>query len=226
LAEEPPPDLARRVARAESAMRAARDHYTYRQSVVIEELDNRGARAGDYREMREIIFSPERERMEQFVGAPRLNLKRLVLTEEDFRDIREIQPFVMPEEQLWLYDTRFRGEETMDDVDCWVLQVRPRQILHGQRLFDGLLWISKKDFVIVRMEGQAVPQIQTLSRENLFPRFTTVRRPIDGKHWFPAVTYSDDTLHFRSGPLRVKMTIRYTDYKRFGAESSVTFEKP
>ena len=46
------------------------------------------------------------------------------MTEEDFHDIREIQPLTLTEDQLWNYDTKFRGDETMDDVDCWVLQVQ------------------------------------------------------------------------------------------------------
>ncbi|HWQ55064.1 MAG TPA: hypothetical protein VN442_15360 [Bryobacteraceae bacterium] len=225
-AQQPPPDLARRVAQMETATRDARGHYTYRQSVSVQELDSRGARLGEYREVRDIVFSPAGERTEQIVEAPRSSLKRLVLTEEDFRDVREIQPFVMTTDELWIYETRFRGEEKMDDVDCWVLQVRPRQTLQGQRLFDGMLWVAKTDYSIVRMEGQAVPRIYSGNNENLFPRFTTLRKPVDGKHWFPYFTYSDDVLPFRTGPLRTRMTIRYTDYKRFGAESSVAFDEP
>jgi hypothetical protein len=207
-------------------MQAARNEYTYRQTVTVEEMDSRGTRAGEYREVRDVIFSPEHERTEQAVGAPSMNLKRLVLTEEDFRDIRDIQPFVMTEDTLRLYETKFRGDEKIDDCDCWVLEVRPRQILQGQRLFDGMVWVNKEDFAIVRMQGQAVPPVYNSKNENLFPRFTTVRRTVDGKHWFPALTYADDVLPFRTGPLRVKMTIRYSNYKRFGAESTVTFDKP
>jgi len=106
-----------------------------------------------------------------------------------------------------------------------VLQVRPRQILQGQRLFDGLIWADKRTFSIVRMEGQAVPQIRTMKSENLFPRFTTIRRPVDGERWFPVTTYADDSLPFRTGPQRIRLIIRYSNYKKFGAESSVTFEK-
>ena len=47
-----------------------------------------------------------------------------------------------------------------------------------------------------------------MREENLFPRFTTIRKPIDGKHWFPTLTYADDTLEFRSGPLRERLTHR------------------
>ena len=225
-ADEPPPDLARKVAHLESETQRARDHYTYKQSVTIEELSNRGSMVGQYREERDVIFSPTEERTEQMIGRPLLALKNLKLTDEDFADIRNIQPFVLVEDLLPIYETKFRGEEKMDDVDCYVLQVRPRQILSGQRLFDGMLWIKKDGLAIIRSEGQAVPQIRTLKQENLFPRFTTVRRPIDGQHWFPVYTYADDALEFRTGPQRIRLKIRYSNYKRFGADTSITFEKP
>lgn len=218
-AEDPPGNLAKLVAHRESETEAERNQYTYRQTVTVEELDNRGAARGSYKEVRDVIFSPEHERTDQMIGRPENSLKNLKLTEEDFRDIRDIQPFVLTEERLWNYETRFRGEENMDGVDCWVLQARPRQILQGQRLFDGLLWIDKKSYNIVRMEGQAVPQLVTTKSENLFPRFTTIRKPVDGAHWFPLYTYADDNLQFRSGAQRIRLKIAYSDYRRFGAES-------
>jgi len=180
--DDAPPNLAKLVALRESETETERNEYTYRQSVTIDELDNRGAARGQYRETRDIIFSPTHERTENLIGKPDNGLKYLTLTEEDFRDIRDIQPLVLTADRLWNYETKFRGEETMDAVDCWVLQARPRQILQGQRFFDGLIWVDKKQYNIVRMEGQAVPQIRTTKTENLFPRFTTIRKPIDGQH--------------------------------------------
>ena len=221
-ADEPPPNLAKLVAHRESESEAERNEYMYRQTVTLDELDDRGGTRGNYREIRDIIFSPKHERSEEMVGKPQVNLKFLILTDEDFRDIRDIQPLVLTEDRLWNYETKFRGEENMDDVDCWVLQVRPRQILEGQRFFDGMIWVDKKEYNIVRMEGQAVPQIRTTKTENLFPRFTTLRKPIDGKHWFPVYTYADDTLHFKTGPQRERLRISYSNYKRFGVDSTFT----
>jgi hypothetical protein len=191
--------------------------------VSIDEIDHRGAKLGGYQEVREVIFSPERERSEHMVGKPRDTLVRLKMTEEDFRDIREIQPFLLTADRTFLYETQFRGEETVDQMDCYVIHIRPRQILDGQRLFDGLLWVSKKDYSIIRSEGQAVPQIRTTKSENLFPHFTTIRQKVEGELWFPAVTYGDDTLDFRNGPQRIRMTIRYSDYRKFGSDSKITF---
>ena len=223
LAQEPPPNLVKRIAAAETDAQQAQSNYTYRQSVSIDEFDGRGVKTGGYQEIRDIIFSPQQERSEQMVGKPFDTLSRLKLTEEDFRDLREVQPFLLTKDQLFLYETHFRGEEAMDGVDCYVLQIRPRQILQGQRLFDGMLWVSKQDYSIIRSEGQAVPQIRTLKNENLFPHFTTLREKVDGGFWFPATTFADDTLYFRTGPQRMRLVIRYSDYKKFGADSKITF---
>jgi hypothetical protein len=219
--QEPPANLAKLVAHRETETETERNEYTYRQSVTLDELDDHGGARGQFRETRDVIFSPQHDRTEEMVGSASNGLKNLILTEEDFQDIRNIQPLVLTEDRLWNYETKFKGEETMDEVDCWVLQVRPRQILQGQRFFDGMIWVDKKDYNIVRMEGQAVPQIRTTKAENLFPRFTTIRKPLDGKHWFPVYTYADDTLHFRTGGQRIRLRIAYSNYKRFGAESTL-----
>jgi hypothetical protein len=224
-ADDPPSDLIKRIRAAETAAQQAQSNYTYRQSVSVEELDKHGAIAGDYREVRDIVFSPSGQRSEQFIGSPKKRLKNLLLTEEDFRDIREIQPFLLTEEQAFIYESRFRGDEKVDGVDCWVVQIRPRQILQGQRLFDGSIWVDKLDYSVVRSEGQAVPQIMTSKSENLFPHFTTIRQKVDGVHRFPITTYADDTLYFRSGPQRIRLIIRYSEYKRFGSDSKIVFQQ-
>jgi hypothetical protein len=219
---EAPSNLAKLVAHRESETIKERNEYTYRQTVTIQEVDAYGTARGEYQEVRDVVFSPTHERTEELIGRPNNGLKLLQMTEEDFRDIREIQPLTLSEEQLWNYDTKFRGDEIMDDVDCWVLQIKPRQILEGQRFFEGMIWVDKKDYNIVRLQGQAVPQIRSMKQENLFPRFTTIRKPVDGKHWFATLTYADDTLEFRNGPVRERLRIAYSSYKRFGATSTFT----
>ncbi len=224
-ADDPPSDLVKRVAERETETSQAQNNYTYRQSVTIDEFDNHGVIVGNYWEQRDIIFSPKQERTEQMIGTPFQNLHRIILSDEDFRDIREVQPFLLTSDQVFLYEARYKGEERMDGVDCYVMQIQPRQILQGQRLFEGMLWVDKKDYSIIRSEGQAVPQIRTTKYENLFPHFTTLREKVEGNFWFPVTTYGDDTLYFRNGPQRIRLMIRYSQYKKFGAESKITYDK-
>ena len=222
--QDPPPDLLREVAAKAAEFKTARDQYTYRQTVLFLELDPRGLEVGRYREVRDIIFNPQQERTEVFVGRPVTALKNLRLTEEDFRDIREVKPFVLTRDDFIHYAIKYMGREPMDDQDCFVYQIKPRQLLDGLRLFEGRIWISVPDRQIIRAEGRPVPQIYREKGENLFPHFTTLYRPIDGKYWFPVRTFADDTLPFRSGPQRVRLTVQYDNYKRFTADSTIRFE--
>lgn len=223
-AADPPAGLARKAAERETESEAARANFAYQQKVLIEELSEKGLKAGEYRETREVIFSPEGERSEKMSGTPWKSLVRLQLTDEDFRDLRDVQPMLLTKDRLWLYRTTYRGEETVQETPCWVLEVKPRQLLDGQRLFEGLMWISQADFSIVQTEGRAVPQILSTKSENLFPRFRTIRRQTREGFWFPALTVADDTLPFRNGPLRLKMRIEYLSYQKFGADSTIRFD--
>jgi hypothetical protein len=222
-AAEPPAGLLKKIATRETENARARENYTYRQSVTIQEFDDRGTVTGEYREVRDVTFSPNRVRYEQVIERPRNTLTRIKLTPEDFADIRNIQPFFLTADQVSLYEGKYKGEETIDGVNCFVEYVRPRQILSTQRFFEGTLWVRESDLAVIRTEGQAVPQIETLKQQNLFPHFTTIRREVDGKWLFPEESYADDTLFFRDWPQRIRIVIRYLNYKRFGAESTITF---
>ncbi len=219
---KPPRDLARRVARNESLIRELRDQYTFRQNFRFEELAPTGSRTGFYQEVRDVVYSPDKGRDEVLVQMPSNSLQRIRLTEEDFHDVREIQNFLFTEEVLWLYRIRHKGEETIDGEPCWVMHVSPKNELADMRFFEGQLWISKKDEEIVRAAGRAVPEIRTTKSENLFPLFTTVRQRVDG-HWMPVLTFADDDLAFSSGRQRVRLQVDFENYKRFGAETSITF---
>jgi hypothetical protein len=225
-ATEAPDHLLKRIAQREAENAYARNNYTYRQTVTVDEFSDRGLRTGQYREVRNVTFSPEKGRYETLVEQPRNTLKRIKLTEQDFADIRNVQPFLLTNAQAPLYTLKFKGEETMDGYNCYVVWIEPKQILSSQRFFEGLLWVRESDFAVVRSEGRAVPQIETLKEQNLFPHFTTLRRQVDEKWFFPVETYADDTLYFRSGPQRMRVVIRYSDYQRFGSDSVIRFSGP
>jgi len=223
VAAEPPPGFLRRIAERETANARARENYTFRQSVAVQEFDVHGGITGEYGEVRDVTFSPAVGRFEKVIVPAHSTLTRVRLTKEDFNDIRNIDPFLLTDENVSLYEGRYEGEEVMDGAPCFVEHVRPKQVLAGQRFFEGTLWVRESDFAVVRAEGQAVPQIDNLKEQNLTPHFTTIRREIDGKWFFPVETYSDDTLFFRDFPQRLRTIVRYNNYKKFGAESTITF---
>ena len=221
-ADEPPAGLLKKVAEKESGFARARENYTYRQSVSIQEFNSQGAVSGEFHEVRDVTFSPNLVRYESVVDRTRNTLTRIKLTPEDFADIRSVDPFLLTTDKLFLYEGQYKGEEQIDGQQCFVEYIRPKQILSTQRFFEGTLWVRESDFAVIRSEGHAVPQVDTLAQQNLFPHFTTIYREVDGQ-WFPIETYADDTLFFRDWPQRIRIVIRYMDYKKFGTESTITF---
>lgn len=222
-AEAPPKDLLKQVAAAGTRFEKERERYSFRQTFHFREIDRAGRPAGDYIEVREVDFGPDGERLETFLKGPINRLRRIRMTEEDFRDLREMQPFVITEDSLWLYETRHQGEETVGDRRCHVYRIRPRQVLEGQRLLDGQIWIDQETLQVVQAGGQPLPQHYGTESSNLFARFVTFYEPIDGEFWFPVKTVADDALPFPSGVQRVRYEIVFDRYKRFSADSSVRF---
>ena len=221
----PPRGLLREIAANGSRFEEEFQKYTYRQRFFFSELSKKGGPAGIYREVRDILSTAAGERTEELVQRPVNTLKRIRLTEEDFRDIREVQPFVLNKDNAWNYQFTYKGRETLDETSCYVYRMKPKQVLDGQRLLDGLIWVSVEGHQVVRVMGKPLPQIYRNGVENLFPNFTTLYAPVDGEFWFPVKTVADDVLPFSSGVQPVRYTIDYENYKRFSVESTITFDK-
>jgi hypothetical protein len=77
----------------------------------------------------------------------------------------------------------------------------------------------------VKTYGKNVPDVvKKRGNENLFPKFTTWREQVDGRYWFPTYTRVDDHLHFSIGDVHVRQIVKYTNYKRFGSKTRITYE--
>ena len=210
-------EIIRRFSANESQFRTERGNYTYTQSVLVEASLADGSQSGRYEMNSDIVFTPEGKRYEKVTYAPQSTLKVIQLTPQDMKDLESIQPFVLTSEDLSKYDVKYDGKERIDALDTYRFNVGPRKIEKDQRYFQGTIWVDDHDFAIVKSDGKAVPDIIEKGRENRFPRFVTYRENIEANYWFPTYTRADDTLHFDNGDIRVRMTVRYRNYKRFGS---------
>ena len=221
-ADLPPDEIIRKFAAKEAEFRKARENYTYRQSLKMEELDISGRPEGKWEMVSEITFGPNKKREEKVTYAPMVTLKNLILSPQDEQDLRSVQPFVLTTEDIGKYDIQYNGKERLDEIDCYKFSVRPKTMAKGERYFEGDIWVDDHDLQIVKTYGKGVGQ-QKKNEDQQFPRFETYREQIDGKYWFPTYTRADDTLKFKNMSQRVHMTVKYENYKRFGSESSITF---
>ena len=218
----PPEEIIRKFAAKEAEFSKARENYTYRQSVKIQELSPSGAGGGKYEIVSDIIFSSDGKRTEKVVRAPVTTLQNLLLTPQDEQDLRNVQPFVLTTNEISKYDIRYLGRQKVDEVPCYQFSVKPKKMEKGQRYFEGEIWVDDRDLQIVKTYGKGVGLLGR-HEDNQFPRFETYREQIDGKYWFPTYTRADDTLHFQNMNQRVRMTVKYEDYKQFRSNATVTF---
>jgi hypothetical protein len=216
-------EIIRKFAAKEKEFAAARENYTYRQTVKVQALDDSGAPLGKYEQVADIIFTTDGKRTEHVVYAPVSTLSDyLLLTPEDEQDLRNVQPFVLTTDQIPEYDIRYLGKQNVDEIACYVFAVKPKKLVPGKRYFEGQIFVDDHDLQIVKTYGKAVG-FQKKSDDQQFPKFETLREQIDGKYWFPTYTHADDTLHFKDHPQKIRMLVTYKDYKKFEGKSTIHF---
>jgi hypothetical protein len=222
-----PQEILQKFAAKEKEFKQARDNYTYREDVKMQTLDSDGKTVtGEYREVFDVTYDPQGRHLESVVFAPQNTLVGLLMSPEDLQDIRHGYPFVLTSDEIGDYNVLYVGQQQEDELHCYVFDIAPKHLdpKSKQRFFQGRAWVDDQDFQIVKVYGKRVPDIRNKHNENIFPKFTTWREQIDGKYWFPAYTFTDDTLHFRLGPeVHIRQTIKYTDYQRFGSKTTITY---
>jgi hypothetical protein len=219
--------IIQKFAAREKEFKVARDQYTYRQDLLVQTLDGDTVN-GDYHEVEDVLFDDKGNRIEHVVFAPQATLVGITMTREDFDDIRHRMPFVLTSDEISEYQILYVGKQKEDELGTYVFDVAPKQMEKNKRYFQGRIWVDDHDFQIVKTYGKNVPDLGVGKKrgdgENLFPKFTTWRTQIDGQYWFPAYTKVDDELHFSTGDIHIVQKVKYTNYKRFGAKSKITYE--
>jgi hypothetical protein len=220
-------EIIQRFAAKEKQFKIAREQYTYRQSVTVQTLEGDSI-DGEYKQVDDILFDDKGKRLDEVVFAPQSTLQRIQMTREDFDDINHRMPFVLTSDEIPEYQILYVGKQKEDELGTYVFDIAPKQIDKNRRYFQGRIWVDDHDFQIVKTYGKNVPDIgvgkKRGGQENLFPNFTTWRQQIDGKYWFPVYTKVDDQLHFSSGDVHVVQVVKYSNYKRFGANVKITYE--
>jgi hypothetical protein len=225
-----PEEIIQRFAAKEKEFKEARDQYTYRQDILVKTLDG-NTTTGEYHEVFDVLFDDKGHRIENVVFAPQSSLEQggLSLDEGDVQDFRNRLPFVLTSDEIPEYNILYVGQQSEDELHCYVFDIAPKQIVGKKRYFQGRIWVDDHDLQIVKTYGQAVPETRDTKKksnkvEHLYPKFTTWRQQVDGKYWFPSYTRADDTLHFNLNDIHIREVVKYEDYKRFGSSVKILYQ--
>jgi hypothetical protein len=205
----------------EAAFSKARSNYTYRQTAKVMTLDDGGGTTGKWEEVTDILFLAG-ARIEKVAYAPPNTLTAIQLDPGDVQDLREVQPFVLTTDELPKYYIRYLGREQLDEIACYTFAVKPKRMESGQRYFEGIVWVDDRDLQIVKSYGRGEGAKQNADHQ--YPKFETYREQIDGKNWFPTYTVANATLHFRDNDQRIRMTVKYENYKQFKSDINIKYD--
>lgn len=217
-----PEQIIQKFAEKETEFYEAWMQYTYTQTAVLRVLSVDGVPQKETMTIvSEVVFNDDGTREVRTLRRTG-RLRSVTFTEEDKEVIDNINPFALTARELPLYNLKYQGKEKVDELDCFVFTVKPKNIKRGRLYFEGKIWVDDVDLQVVRTVGKPVPQ----SRDNLFPEFETIRQVIDNKYWFPVWTHADSQLRFPGQVVRIQETITYDDYKQFASKATIQYETP
>ena len=226
-----PQEIIQKFTAKEDEFKQARDQYTWTEDVKYQQLDGESV-VGEFRQVSDIVYDDHGRRLEKVKFAPQSSL---YVTKEDMDDLRKRTAFLLTTEELPKYQVMYVGQQKVDELQTYVFDIAPKTIEKDQRYFQGRIWVDNQDLEVVKTYGKGVPDIgvnlspkkkkKHPEDEQLFPHFVTYREQIDGKYWFPTYSKADEVLHFYVGDAHVKAIVKYTDYKRFGADTKILYGK-
>ena len=225
----PPDQIIAKFAAKETEFQDALNHYTYRRVARVQTVDDDNKVDGEWYEVDDVIFDPSGHRTEKVVFAPESTLQRVMMSPSDLQDIQHGYPFVLTAAEVGQYDIKYVGRQKVDEIDCYVFDASPKQIVKGKRYLSGRIWVDATDLQIVVVDGRMVPDDTKRGQEDLHPPFMTWRQQVDGKYWFPVYTKGEGVLHFSGGSgymaqdVHIRDVVKYTDYKRFGSTSTIIY---
>jgi hypothetical protein len=214
-APEPPPVpvevIIKRATENDSELLRIRNGMTCRVSLRVQEFDDDGETAGELRLVKEVRFTAQGRPVEKMVEQPPSTLKQLHLEPEDVLDLSALPLFMLPAADLEHYELTYTGTQPVDELNTYVFRVRPRRLERQRRFFEGAIWIDDRDFAIVKSYGRYVREVEEDALALPFRLLESYRELVAEKYWLPAYLRSDDVIRGKSGEVRVRLTIRYSN---------------
>jgi hypothetical protein len=224
----PVEEIIRRFSQKEDEYLKSRSNYGFRKSVRIQEFGPDGGAIGEFLRVTEYQKLADGRVAMRAIEKPQSTLQGVYLAPEDLDALDRIPAYPLTSGQLAKYDLKFIGRELVDEVDCYIFQVKPRMVERAKAYFEGVVWVDAQYLEVVKTYGKWVTeQGDTRGIAQLpFSLFETYRENVDGKYWFPNYLRSDDTLPTKEGDIPVRLVIKWTDFKPAGAAQSVPTASP
>ena len=211
----PESEIIRRFSQKEDEYLATRMHFTYKKTIRIEEFTPDGKLSGEYTLVMEAARDEDGKLYEKVVQRPQSTMQHFFLRSEDLEGLDRIPAFPLTTKQLANYNLKYLGKEQVDEVDCYIFQVKPKVVERQKAFFDGVVWVDTKYLEVVKTYGQWMTDLGPMRviKDMPFSLFETYRENVEGKYWFPSYSRADDTAELKGQQIPVRIVIKWTDFK-------------
>ncbi len=229
-ADQPPPEappnvpqavIVKHFAEKEEEYAKARGRYGYKKTIRLTEYGADGNPMGEFSVTSTPIVASDGKLYERVTANEPSTLKTVKLSPEDVNALSKIPSYPLAQSQIEKYTITYAGKQLVDEVDCYIYQVKPRFLERANALFEGVVWVDTKYLEIVKSYGKFVTDLGDFHSPELpFSNFETYRENVEGKYWFPNYARSDDRLHFESGDVPLRVVIKWTEFKPLNAPAA------
>jgi hypothetical protein len=211
----PPDEIIRHFSQKEDEYLIARSRHTFRKSVRLQEFGPDGKLSGEFLRVTETAPGPDGRPIVKVIEKPQSTLQHAFLAPEDLEALDRVPAYPLTTSQLPKYNLKYIGKEQVDEIDCYIFQVKPKMLERTHGLFDGVIWVDAKYLEVVKTYGKWVTEQgdAAVLQQYPFALFETYRENVDGKYWFPNYARSDDTLHLKDQDLNIRLVIKWSDFK-------------
>ncbi len=223
----PPAQIVAAFAKKEDLYQAQRPLFSYRRTVRIQEFGPDGKPAGEFNVTYQAVRSSDGQLYEKALAAPESSLQYLPFEPEDGHYLASIPFFPLTSDQVSKYNVQFLSSEKVDEIDCYIFQVRPKSLDRKHPLFDGVIWVDQKYLEVVKTYGKWVTDLGPIRLGGLpFSIFETYRENVDGKYWFPNYSRAEDVYKLKDREVPVRVTIKWSDFKPYPPAAVPTIVPP
>jgi hypothetical protein len=219
----PQPLIVKHFAEKEEEYARARVKYGYKKTIRLTEYGPDGSPMGEFSVTSMPVVAGDGKMYERVTADAPSTLRTIKLSPEDVNALSKIPGYPLAQSQIEKYTITYVARELVDEVDCYLYQVKPKFLERVNALFEGVIWVDVKYLEIVKSYGKFVTDLGDYHSPELpFSNFETYRENVEGKYWFPNYARSDDRLHYESGDVPIRVVVKWTEFKPLAVAASGT----
>lgn len=223
----PPEEIIKRFSENEDVMLHAREGYSFRKTIRVQELDEKGQVTGEFQIVADDMPGPDGKLYESVVKHPPSTMMVMNMVAEDADVLNRMPLFPLTTSQIPKYDVKYIGMQKLDELTTYIFEIKPKQVERTRALFDGVVWVDSTDFAIVKTTGKWITELGEVSSPQFpFTTYDSLRENVAAKQWFPSYIRSDASVPLKNSNLHVRLTVLWQEYKPAAATPAKTGATP